>query len=73
MTQPTAPTLADYTHQARHLLARLAGGNRRDRIAFAYGYVLAFDAMAAVLPADELTHHRNVAIALHHQATEEPR
>jgi hypothetical protein len=69
----TRPALADYTHQARHLLAHLTGGNRRDRIAFAYGYVLAFDAMATALAPDELDHHRNVAIALHHQATEEPR
>ena len=65
----TPPT--DYTAQACTLLDRLIGSTRRDRVAFAYGYILAFDAMASALPPRDLAHHRNIATALHNLCAEE--
>jgi hypothetical protein len=51
--------------EAHDALRLLAGSNRRDRLAFTLGYILAFDAMAPHLPPDQIPAHRARAQALH--------
>jgi len=64
MTNPRdARVLA--TAEAQGLLARLVDASRRDRAAFVLGYILAFDAMAPHLPADELQRQLARARVLH--------
>ncbi len=49
---------------AKDLLDRLGGATKRDRAAFLFGYILAFDAMAPYLPREHLARHLGHALAL---------
>lgn len=64
MTTPNPRDIVTAMTEARDLLDRLAGATRSDRSAFLFGYVLAYDAMAPQLPADEQIRHYNRANAL---------
>ncbi len=75
MTRPTdrVPVPDGYRDLASAILAKLPEATRRDQMAFAYGYVVAFEAMASVLPSRRLIHHRFLALALIELSAEEPR
>ena len=69
MAQPTP----NYRAEARAILARIPGSTPRDRIAFVYGYVLAFQSVAHYLPPVEYFRVHGIATALHTICTEEMR
>ncbi len=65
MTNPHPINPAYYLTQAQKILNELHGSSPRDRVAFAYGYILAFNAMAGELTPDLAFHHHAIASALH--------
>ncbi len=72
MPTPADNPPPDYQSQAQELLARLVGSTRRDRIAFALGYAVAFNAMADALTPHDFIHHRHLAAAIHTMCSEDP-